>query len=79
RLHVVILNEVKNLPTSRLTHPPRAEILRRRLLRMTKKSGDGRASALNEESSQEKQNEITIVSRETLIGKPHSVPLPMRA
>ena len=29
----------KNLPTSRPTHPPRAEILRRRLLRMTTRSG----------------------------------------
>ena len=65
RPHAVILNEVKNLPTSRPTHPPCAEILRRRLLRMTKKSGDERASCLNEESFQEKQNEIPIVSRET--------------
>jgi len=32
---------------------------------MTKKSGDGRVSGLNEESFQEKQNEITIVPRET--------------
>jgi len=32
---------------------------------MTKKSGDERVSGLNEESFQEKQNEITIVSRET--------------
>jgi hypothetical protein len=32
---------------------------------MTKKSGDGRVSALNEGSFQEKRNEITIVSRET--------------
>jgi len=32
---------------------------------MTKKSGDERVSCLNEESFQEKQNEITIVSRET--------------
>ena len=39
RSHFVILNEVKNLQTSRPTHPPCAEILRRRLLRMTKKSG----------------------------------------
>ena len=39
RLHVVILSGAKNLPTSRPTHPPRAEILRRRLLRMTTRSG----------------------------------------
>jgi len=32
---------------------------------MTTKSGDGRVSGLNEETAQEKQNEITIVSRET--------------
>ena len=37
---------------------------------MTKKSGDERASCLNEESFQEKQNEITIVSRETMPRNP---------
>jgi len=32
---------------------------------MTTKSGDGRVPGLNEDSFQEKQNEITIASRET--------------
>jgi len=32
---------------------------------MTKISGDERVSSLNEDSFQEKQNEIAIVSRET--------------
>ena len=70
RLQLVILSEAKNLPTSRPTHPLCAEILRRRLLRMTEKSGDGGVSGLNEDSFQEKQNKITIVSRETKPKKP---------
>ena len=62
----------------RPTHPPRAEILRRRLLRMTKKSGTRESAALNEESFQEKQNEITIVSRETSFRPPLLCLLSMR-
>jgi len=41
---------------------------------MTKKSGDGRVSGLNEDSFQEKQIEITIVSRETKSPPPHDHP-----
>ena len=74
RLQLVILNVVKNLPALRPTHPPRAEILRRGLLRMTKRSGDGRVPGLNEESFREEQTEITIVSRETLSRPPALCP-----
>ena len=66
RLYYVILNEAKNLPTSRLTHPPRAEILRRRLLRMTTRSEAMGSAALNEE--------LFLVKHHS--ARPHSVIFP---